>query len=136
MMLGLLIMSITVTLFTLLTYYHILNGTMILFQLHERTDGKTIHKLKQKFYGQDSSSWKARYMYRRHCFIEDIPHRKIMRSVVILKKEDREKVLEFLSSYSLTLHLRKVILSPEDEEILRRFQLILFQDLNHLIDIV
>ena len=41
--------------------------------------------------------------------------------MVILRKEDREKVLGFLNSYSLTLHVREVKLTPDDEEILRGF---------------
>ena len=97
-----------------------MDGTMILFQFHERTNRNTINKFMQKFYGQDSSSWKGRYRYHRHGFLEDIPHRKILRGVVILRKEDREKVLGFLNSYSLTLHVREIKLTPDDEEILRR----------------
>ena len=96
-------------------------GTMILFQFREGTDRNTINKFMQKFYGQDSSSWKGRYKYHRHGFLEDIPHRKILRGVIILRKEDREKVLDFLGSYSLTLHVREVKLTPNDEEILRGF---------------
>ena len=35
--------------------------------------------------------------------MEDIPHRKLLRGVIILRKDDRDKVLDFLGSYSLTL---------------------------------
>ena len=98
-----------------------MNGTMLLFQFHERTDRNTINKFMQKFHGQDSSLWKGRYKYHRHGFLEDIPHRKILRGVVILTKEDTEKVLDFLNSYSITLHVREVELTADDEEILRGF---------------
>ena len=35
-----------------------MNGTMILFQFTERADHNTVNKFMQKFYGQDSTSWK------------------------------------------------------------------------------
>lgn len=85
---------------------------MILFQFHKKTDRNTINM--KKFYGQDSTSWNGKYNYHRHGFLEDIPHRKILRGVVILRKQDSEKVLDFLGKYSLKL-------TPDDEEILRGF---------------
>ncbi len=56
-----------------------MNGTMILFQLPERTDHNTVNKFIQKFYGQDSTSGKGKYRYHRHGFLEDVPHRKLLR---------------------------------------------------------
>ena len=44
-----------------------------------------------------------------------------VRGVIILRREDREKVLDFLGSYSLTCHVREVKLTPEDEEKLSQF---------------
>ncbi len=54
--------------------------------------------------------------------MEDIPHRKIQRDVVILSSEDMPKVLDFLGKYSVTLHVREIRLTPDDEEILSRDQ--------------
>ena len=98
-----------------------MNGIMILFQFPEKTDHGTINKFMQKFYGQNSTSWKGRYAYHRHGFMEDIPYRKLLRGVIILRREDREKVLDFLGSYSLTCHVREVKLTPEDEQKLSQF---------------
>ena len=53
--------------------------------------------------------------------MEDIPHRKLLRGVIIIMKDDRDKVLDFLGSYSLTCHVREVKLTPEDEERLSQF---------------
>ncbi len=95
--------------------------TMILFQFPEHADHNVVNKFMQKFYGQDSTSWKGKYTYHRHGFMEDIPHRKLLRGVIILKKEDRERVLEFLGSYFLTCHVREVKLTSDDEDKLRQF---------------
>ena len=75
----------------------------------------------QKFYGQDSTSWNGKYRYHRHGLMEDIQHRKLLRGVIIPSKDDRDKVLDFLGSYSLTCHVREVKLTPEDEERLSQF---------------
>ena len=98
-----------------------MNGTMILFQFPEKTEHGVINKFMQRFYGQDSSSWNGKYKFHRHGFMEDIPHRKLQRGVIILRKGDRERVLDFLGEYSLTLHVREMKLTPDDEEKLRQF---------------
>ena len=98
-----------------------MNGIIILFQFPEKTDHGTINKFMQKFYGQDSTSCNGKYRYHRHGFMEDIPHRKLLRGVIILMKDDRDKVLDFLGRYSLTCHVREVKLTPEDEEKLSQF---------------
>ena len=95
-----------------------MNGTMILFNFTQGTDHGTINRFMQKFYGQDSSSWNGKYKHHRHGFLEDIPHRKLLRGVVILRNEDVPGVLDFLGEYSLTLHVREIRLTPDDEKIL------------------
>ena len=97
-----------------------MDGTMILFHFPEKTNQKVINTFMQKFYGQDSSSWKGRYRYHRHGFLEDMPHRKLLRGVIILRKEDVNGVLEFLGHYSIVLHVREIRLTKGDEKILNR----------------
>ena len=92
---------------------------MILFHFPEKADHSTINKFMQKFYGQDSTSWNGKYKYHRHGFLEDVPYRKLLRGVVILRNEDVRRVLDFLEKYSLTLHIREIRLTEEDEKILR-----------------
>ncbi|MEM0135485.1 MAG: hypothetical protein QXU18_09750 [Thermoplasmatales archaeon] len=95
-----------------------MNGTMILFQFPEKTDHNIVNKFMQKFYGQDSTSWNGKYKYHRHGFLEEIPHRKLLRGVVILRSEDVARVLDFLGKYSLTLHVREIKLTADDEKTL------------------
>lgn len=97
-----------------------MNGTIILFHFPDKTEQGVINKFMQKFYGQDSSSWKGRYRYHRHGFLEDIPHRKLPRGVIILRKNNVDRVLEFLRPYSLILHVREIRLTKADEKILSR----------------
>jgi len=95
-----------------------MNGTMILFHFPARTPHGTINKFMQSFYGQDSTSWKGKYTYHRHGLLDDIPHRKLLRGVIILRNEDVSRVLEFLGKYRLTLHVREIKLTREDENLL------------------
>ena len=76
----------------------------------------------QKFYGQDSTSWKGKYSYHRHGFLENIPHRKLLRGVIILRNEDTEMVIEFLKKYNLKMYVREIKLTPDDEEVLAKTQ--------------
>ena len=96
-----------------------MNGTMILFQFVEKTEHNTVNKFMQKFYGQDSTSWKGKYSHHRQGFLENIPHRKLLRGVIILRSEDMPQVLDFLGKYPLTLHVREVKLTGDDEKILK-----------------
>ena len=96
-----------------------MNGTMILFHFPEKTAHGTINKFMQKFYGQDSTSWNGKYKYHRHGLLEGIPHRKLLRGVLILRNEDVAMVLNFLEQYSLTLHVREIKLTLDDEKILK-----------------
>ncbi len=76
----------------------------------------------QKFYGQDSTSWKGKYTYLRHGFLEEIPHRKLLRGLIILRKEDAENVIDLLSKYDFTVYLRAIKLTIDDDNVLRNTQ--------------
>ena len=58
-------------------------------------------------------------MYHRHGLLEDISHKKLLRGVIILRNENVQMVLDFIGRYSLTLHVREVKLTEDDENILR-----------------
>ncbi|MGC8726320.1 MAG: hypothetical protein ACP5RS_07100 [Thermoplasmata archaeon] len=95
-----------------------MNGTIILFHFNEKTPQVEINKFMQKFYGQDSTSCKGKYVYHRHGFLEDIPHRKLLRGVIILRNEDARMIIEFLKKYNIKLYVREIKLTPDDEEAL------------------
>ncbi len=95
-----------------------MNSTIILFHFPRKTDHNIVNTFMQRFYGQDSTSWGGKYRYHRRGLLEDIPHRKLLRGVVILRNEDVPRVVDFLGSYSLTLHIREVRLTQEDKKIL------------------
>lgn len=72
----------------------------------------------QKFYGQNSTSWNGKNNYHRHGLLENIPHRKLLRGVLILRSQDVARATRFLEQYSLMLYVREVKLTHDDEKIL------------------
>jgi hypothetical protein len=82
-----------------------MNGAKILFHFPEKTPHSTINKFMQKFYGQDSTSWKEKYAYHRHGLFYNIPHRKLLRGVIKLRNEYVSRLLEFLGKYTVTHHV-------------------------------
>jgi len=97
-----------------------MNGYIIVFKLPRKKKNAEISKFCQKFYGQDSSSWGGKYHYHRQGLLDDIPHRKLLRGVIIINTKDLETVLEFLKGYNAQIHLREVTLTDTDENILSK----------------
>lgn len=89
-----------------------------MFRLPPKKKNVEVSKFCQRFYGQDTSSGKGKYRYRRHGLLDDIVHRKLLRGVIIVRTEDLEKVLDFLEKYDAIVHSREIILSEKDVEIL------------------
>jgi len=95
-----------------------MKGYVIVFNLPSKKKNVELSKFCQKFYGQDTSSWGGKYHYHRPGLLDDIPHRKLLRGVVVINTKDLETVLEFLRGYDAQVHIREVKLSEKDEEIL------------------
>ena len=95
-----------------------MNGYLIVFKLPPKKKNVEVSKFCQKFYGQDSSSWGGKYRYHRHGLLDDVPHRKLLRGVIIINRKDLEILLEFLKGYGAQVHVREVKLTEKDESIL------------------
>jgi hypothetical protein len=52
--------------------------------------------------------------------LEDVAHVKLVRSVIIVKETDLEKVLRFLEKYDAEVYTRDILLTPEDERTLNK----------------
>ncbi len=94
-------------------------GALVIFRLPSKTTNATLSKFCQKFYGQDTSSHNKKYRYHRHGLLDDIPHRKIIRGILIIRTQDLKKVTNFLQEYDAEIHIRVVKLTEEDVEILK-----------------
>jgi hypothetical protein len=97
---------------------HTLTGYIVIFRLPPRKKNVEVSKFCQRFYGQDTSSGKGKYQYHRQGLLDDIPHRKLLRGVIIIGPNDLEKVLSFLEKYDATVYYREVKLIGEDRKLL------------------
>jgi len=99
-------------------YTHTMKGTLIAFTIDTGKDRTRASDFAKKFYGQETSSHQGKYRYRRHGLLDDIPHCKLIRGVIIVKNEDVEQVTEFLKKNSALFHSRIIELTKKDCETL------------------
>ena len=80
--------------------------------------GSSVNNISGSFakacYGQETSSHKGKYRYRRHGLLDDVPHRRLM--VIIIRNDDVEQVTMFLNQHSAQYHIRVVELTEKDCE--------------------
>jgi hypothetical protein len=95
-------------------------GKLIAFTIFKNNSRKNIDQFCKKFYGQETSSHGGKYHYRRKGLLDDIPHIKLIRGVIIVSEGNTDRVVQFLREYNAEFYVRDVILMPEDEAILNK----------------
>jgi len=91
-----------------------MDGKLIAFIVHTNGNRTKSSMFAKKFYGQETSSNNGRYKYRRKGFLDNIPHIKLIRGVIIVSKKDANKVINFLKGYDTDIYIRNVELTSED----------------------
>ena len=94
------------------------DGAIVVFRLPADMSATGKNRFCQLFYGQDTTTWKGRYSYHRYGFLDDIPHRRLGRGVVIVRIEDAGKVESFLRAHLNEFHIRKIVMTAEDRKLL------------------
>jgi len=97
-----------------------MNGRVIAFRVYKNTDAKTTNRFCQKLYGQDSTSHGGKYRHHRHGLMEDIPHVKLIRGVIIVAEKNARKVINFLKKFNAEIHTRRVTLTTADRKALNK----------------
>jgi hypothetical protein len=97
-----------------------MQGVIIAYRLFKNNSQKELNQFCKKFYGQETSSHKGKYRYRRRGLLDDIPHIILIRGVIIVSKGDAKKVVDFLKEYNAEVYVRDVTLLPEDEAALKK----------------
>jgi len=70
----------------------------------------------RKLYGYTDKSNNGQYEYYRSGLLDEIPSRKLVRGVVIVREEDAEKVIDLTKDYGVKTFRREIKLSSEDRE--------------------
>ena len=89
------------------------NGILLAFRLR-KSDPNLASMFVKKLYGQPTSSHGGKYRYRRKGLLDDIPHRKLIRGVIVVREEDAQKVVSFLKDFDTEFHRRVVELTLQD----------------------
>ncbi len=92
-------------------------GTLLAFRL-ARYDRDRASDLVKKLYGQRTSSHGGKYVYRRKGLLDEIPHVRLIRGVIIVRIEDAVRVIRFLEQIGAEVHERTVTLTPKDRKVL------------------
>jgi len=94
----------------------IMQGYMIAFHLPTGIPNRVYTKFQKRFYGQDTSSHGGKYRYRRAGILDNIPYRRLIRGVIVIREEDLDVIVAFLHEYNAEVHVRKIELLNADIE--------------------
>jgi len=93
-------------------------GKIVVFRVFPRAGMRRTDLFVKKFYGQDGTTGHGKYRFRRRGLLDEIPHKKLIRGVIIIRREDEERVVDFLKQYDAEYHSRDIVLATEDKETL------------------
>ncbi|MBF6558385.1 MAG: hypothetical protein IVW52_19995 [Acidimicrobiales bacterium] len=94
--------------------------SLLVFRLPPGTPNAEVGKFVKKLYGQATSSWGGKYTYRRPGLLDGVPHRKLLRGVVIVQRKDLAKVLAFLGEWNALVEVREIRPTVEDLQFLEK----------------
>jgi hypothetical protein len=96
-----------------------MRGRLIVFRLLGRVGYAGAMRFCREFYGYTDYSNRGRYRYFRSGFLSKIPHVRVMRNVVLVRREDGPKVVDFLKRHKAEVHEWAVELRPQDKKVLK-----------------
>ncbi len=88
-------------------------GTLIAFRL-ATYDRDKASELVKRLYGQRTSSHGGKYVYRRRGLLDEVPHVRLIRGVILVRTEDAKRVIGFLEGHGAEVHPRAVKLTKAD----------------------
>jgi len=92
-------------------------GKLVAFRVFKYAGQKGADQFCKKFYGQDTSTKGKRY--RRKGLLDEIPHVKLIRGVIIVSTRDVKEVTKFLREFNAEVHVRNIVLTPQDRKTLQ-----------------
>jgi len=89
-------------------------GILIAFKLASELKEAEKAKFFREFYGYKDKSQFGKYIYHRKGILGNIPHIKLNRATILVRKEDRNKLLSFLREKG-EVEVRELILTKKDK---------------------
>lgn len=75
-------------------------------------------QLSGALHGYTDYSNHGKYTYERNGLLDEIPYRKLIKGVFIVREKDAQKFVDLLQKYEAEYHVRNIELTAEDKEIL------------------
>ena len=88
---------------------------ILVLHLPKGMKNSDLGKFVKRFYGQETSTQSGKYRYRRKGLLDQIPHRKLLRGVIIIRKSDLENVMKLLIQWKAVVDQR--IIEPTEEDL-------------------
>lgn len=95
-----------------------MEGTLIAFRMPKGSTNAAYGQLVKRLYGQETSSHGGRYRYRRKGLLDGVRNVQLIRGVLIVRKEDRKRVIGLLEELGAEYHVRTVVLTEKDRRAL------------------
>lgn len=92
-------------------------GKLIAFRIFKYAGQKGADQFCKKFYGQDTITKGKKY--RRRGLLDETPHVKLIRGVIIVSTRDAKEVIKFLKEFNAEVLVRDVVLTTQDRKVLR-----------------
>ncbi|MDG6229803.1 MAG: hypothetical protein QCH96_07545, partial [Candidatus Thermoplasmatota archaeon] len=93
-------------------------GTLICYTPGSGVSSVKRNHLRKELLGYKDYSNNGRYSYHRDGLLTKIPSISLIRSVFIIRNDDKKKVLDLLDKYNAKYYVREVILEKEDCHVL------------------
>ena len=94
-------------------------GTLIAFKLKKEVKSTERTRFFRELYGCTDKSNYRKYTYKRSGILDGIPHKVLIRAVIIVKDKDAKELIDFLKDKA-EINLRKVVLEEEDRVLLEQ----------------
>ena len=91
---------------------------VVVFHLPEGTESSVHRRFRRELQGLETSSWGGRYRYRLRGLLDEVPHVRLYRGVVLIREEHLPMLELLLKSYNAEYTWREVVPTEEDLEIL------------------
>jgi len=93
-------------------------GTLICYTLGSKISSTDRSNFRRQMIGFKDFSNHKKYQYYREGLLDEIPCIRVIRSVFIVRNEDRDEVLRLLDMYDAKYFVREVILEKQDCHVL------------------
>ena len=90
-----------------------MDGALLAFRLVPY-DRDRASELVKRLVGPRTSSHGGKCVVRRKGSLDEIPHRRLNRGVIIVREEDAGRVVRFLKTHGTEVHARRVLLIADD----------------------